>query len=146
MYLFFSLEAQDSRLANILWDIKRQLNFVTDEEAGLEEIDNYGKEFRSIAIIPTGVSDDFWKALGWKERTLIWRKKREADIRLRINYERFIKESTENKRLMVVDIIVKSIKVVQEKSKEDFRGNELIVDILKTLHVTQEQLDKLNIE
>ena len=146
MHLFFSLEAQDARLANILWDIKCQLHFVTDEEAGLEEIDNYGKEFRSIAIIPTGVSNEFWKAVVWKERRLIWRKKREADIRLRINYERFIKESTENKRLMVVDIIVKSIKVVQEKSKEDFRGNELIGDILETLNVSQSQLDQLNME
>ena len=146
MHLFFSLEAQDARLANILWDIKCQLHFVTDEEAGLEEIDNYGKEFRSIAIIPTCVSNVFWKALGWKERRFIWRKKREADIRLRINYERFIKESTENKRLMVVDIIVKSIKVVQEKSKEDFRGNELIGDILETLNVSQSQLDQLNME
>lgn len=146
MHLFFSLEAQDARLANILWDIKCQLHFVTDEEAGLEENDNYGKEFRSIAIIPTCVSNEFWKALGWKERRLIWRKKREADIRLRINYERFIKESTENKRLMVVDIIVKSIKVVQEKSKEDFRGNELIGDILETLNVSQSQLDQLNME
>ena len=47
---------------------------------------------------------------------------------------------------MVVDIIVKSIKVVQEKSKEDFRGNELIGDILETLNVSQSQLDQLNME
>ena len=146
MHLFFSLEAQDARLANILWDIKCQLHFVTDEEAGLEEIDNYGKEFRALQSSLLVSATEFWKALGWKERRLIWRKKREADIRLRINYERFIKESTENKRLMVVDIIVKSIKVVQEKSKEDFRGNGLIGDILETLNVSQSQLDQLNME
>lgn len=62
-----------------------------------------------------------------------------------MDYERFIRETPENKRLMFIDIIVKSIKVVQEKSKEDFRGNDLILDILNTLEVTQEQLDDLNI-
>lgn len=71
--------------------------------------------------------------------------KREADIRLRMDYERFIRETPENKRLMFIDIIVKSIKVVQEKSKGDFRGNDLISDVLNALEVTQEQLDYLNI-
>lgn len=71
--------------------------------------------------------------------------KREADIRLRMDYERFIRETPENKRLMFIDIIVKSIKVVQEKSKGDFRGNDLISDVLNALEVTQEQLDDLNI-
>lgn len=148
MHLFITIETQngtENGLAQIMWDIICQLKFVTDTQAGLEDINNYGTEFRSIAIIPTCVDDDFWDILGWKERTQIWRKKREADIRLRMDYERFIRETPENKRLMFIDIIVKSIKVVQEKSKEDFRGNDLISDILNTLEVTQEQLDHLNI-
>lgn len=62
-----------------------------------------------------------------------------------MDYERFIREIPENKRLMFIDIIVKSIKVVQEKSKGDFRGNDLIADILNALEITQEQLDDLNI-
>lgn len=62
-----------------------------------------------------------------------------------MDYERFIRETPENKRLMFIDIIVKSIKVVQEKSKGDFRGNDLISDVLNALEVTQEQLDDLNI-
>lgn len=62
-----------------------------------------------------------------------------------MDYERFIREIPENKRLMFIDIIVKSIKVVQEKSKGDFRGNDLISDILNALEITQEQLDDLNI-
>jgi len=62
-----------------------------------------------------------------------------------MDYYRFVKETPENQRLMFIDIIVKSIKVVQEKSKGDFRGDELIADILKTLNVTQEQLNNLNL-
>lgn len=147
MELFLTIEAQgDSadNLAKIMWDTTCQLKFVTDREAGLEDIDNYGTEFRSIAIIPTCLDDQFWEASGWKERKQIWRKKREADIRLRMDYDRFVRETPGNQRLMFIDIVVKSIQVVQEKSKGDFRGNNLIEDILKALNVTQDQLDQLN--
>lgn len=144
MKLFLTLEAQSKALSALLRQITRELRFVTDRETHLEDVDNYGTEFRLIAIIPTCVEDGFWNALGWKERKVIWRKKREADIRLRMDYDRFVNETPENQRLLYIDIIVKSIKVVQEKSTGDFRGNELIFDILKTLHVTQEQLDRLN--
>lgn len=132
-------------LSNILRNTIAQLSFLTNQDIGLEDIDNYGTEFRIISIIPTCLDDHSWEILGWKERKQIWRKKREADIRLRMDYYRFVKETPENQRLMFIDIIVKSIKVVQEKSKGDFRGNELIADILKALNVTQKQLDNLNL-
>ena len=134
----------DDILGAIFWETKCQLAFITDKEAGLEEVDNYGTEFRLISVIPTCLDDQFWEASGWKERKQIWRKKKEADIRLRMDYDRFVRETPENQRLMFIDIIVKSIQAVQEKSKGDFRGNELIADILKALNITQDQLDQLN--
>lgn len=146
MELFLTIEAQNSTkigIDKICWDIKKRLNFVTDKEAGLENVDNYGTEFRLISIIPTCVDNEFWDALGWKERKQVWRKKKEADIRLRMDYDRFIRETPENKRLMYVDIVVESIKVVQKKSKGDFRGNKLIEDILNALHISLTQLNKL---
>lgn len=149
MHLFISIEAQNATengLANIMRDTVCQLKFVTDKESDLENIDNYGSEFRSIAIIPTCLDSEFWKAFNWKERKIIWRKKGEADIRLRMDYDRYIGESPENKRLLFIDIIVKSIRVVQERSKGDFRGEELIADMLKALHVTQDRLAELNKE
>ena len=129
----------------ILWNIICKLKFVTDKDAGLEDINNYGTEFRLISVIPTCLDNEFWEASGWKERKQIWRKKKEADIRLRMDYYRFVQETAETQRLMFIDIIVKSIQVVQERSQGDFRGEQLIKDILKTLYVTQEQLDKLDI-
>ena len=144
MKLFLTLEAQSEVLSALLRQTTRELSFVTDREAHLEDVNNYGTEFRLIAIIPTCVDDGFWNALGWKERKQIWRKKKEADIRLRMDYDRFVQETPENQRLMFIDIIVRSIQVVQEKSKGDFRGNELIADILKALNITQDQLDQLN--
>ena len=134
----------DDILGAIFWETKCQLSFITDKEAGLEEVDNYGTEFRLISVIPTCLDDQFWEASGWKERKQIWRKKKEADIRLRMDYDRFVRETPENQRLMFIDIIVKSIQAVQEKSTGDFRGNELIADILKALNITQDQLDQLN--
>lgn len=147
MLLFMTIESQigAENLSNILRNTIAQLSFLTNQDIGLEDIDNYGTEFRIISIIPTCLDDHSWEILGWKERKQIWRKKREADIRLRMDYYRFVKETPENQRLMFIDIIVKSIKVVQEKSKGDFRGNELIADILKALNVTQKQLDNLNL-
>ena len=147
MELFMTIETQadvDDILGAIFWETKCQLSFITDKEAGLEEVDNYGTEFRLISVIPTCLDDQFWEASGWKERKQIWRKKREADIRLRMDYDRFVRETPENQRLMFIDIIVKSIQAVQGKSTGDFRGNELIADILKALNITQDQLDQFN--
>lgn len=148
MRLFLTIEAQnttESGLAIIMREVTKQLNFITDKNSGLEELNNYGTEFKFINVIPTCMSKGFIEGLGWKERYLIWRKKQEADIRMFMDYERFIKESPEIQRLMYIDIIIKSIMAVQEKSKGDFRGKELLNDILKVLDVTQEQLDNLNL-
>ena len=145
MRIFITIEAQnctENGLAEIMREVDKELSFVTDEN--LEHSDNYGTEFQEIAIIPSCMDDNFWEILGWKERKQIWRKKKEADIRLRMDYYKFMKVSYENKRLMFIDIIIKSIQVVQEKSKGDFKGNELIKDIMKAVNVTQEQLDYLN--
>ncbi len=145
MLLLLTIEAQSNDLSIIMRETIKELNFVTDKSKGLTEIDNYGTEFCFISIIPSCMDDGFWNALGWKERKQIWRKKREADIRLRMDYDRFVNETPENKRLMFIDIIVKSIQVVQERSKGDFKGNDLIRDILSALDVTEEQLNQLNV-
>lgn len=144
MELFITIEAQKATeigLADILRTVKKQLSFVTDKELKLTDTNNYGTEFRLISIIPTCVDEKFWNILGWKERTQIWRKKKEADIRLRMDYDRFINETPDNKLLMFIGIIIKSIEVVQSKSLGDFKGQSLIDDILKTFNITAEQLE-----
>ena len=144
--LFLSIEAQEameSGLSEIFREVNQKLFFVTNSKAGLENLNNYGMEFRTISIIPTCVDDSVWKVLGWKERAKIWRKKREADIRLRIDYNRFISESVENRRLLFVDVIIRSIQRIQEQSREDFKGDLLICDILSALDVQQTQLERL---
>lgn len=143
MELFITIEAQkdvSEILRKMLLDIVCKLDFVTDKNAALQDINNYGTEFRLISVIPTCLDDGFWEASGWKERKQIWRKKKEADIRLRMDYYRFIEETPENQRLMFIDIIVKSIRIVQKKSMGDFQGEKLIDDILNALNIAEEQL------
>lgn len=141
MLLILTIEAQnctDNGLAEILKETNEKLSFLTDKSLNSQY--NYGTEFNEIAIIPSCVDDDFWNALGWKERKQIWRKKGEADIRLRMDYERFINETPKNKRLLFYDVIIKSIEVVIKRSKDDFRGEELINDILFALNVSKDEL------
>ena len=136
MRLYITVEAQnamESGLARLLKEINSELDFITSKEKKLESKDNYGTEFKEIAIIPTCASEEYLKILGWKERKQIWRKKKEADIRLQMDYDRFISETEENKRLMFINVIVKSIEVVIERSKGDFNGQQLIKDILSRL-------------
>ena len=60
-----------------------------------------------------------------------------------MDYYQFKRSNPESKRLLFIDIIIKSLKIVQERSKGDFKGEQLINDILNALDVTQEQLDNL---
>lgn len=138
MKLFLSIEAQnafESGLAAILSEVNEKLWFVTDRQAKLEDINNYGTEFRVVSIIPTCVDDDFWKSLGWKERISISRIKKEADLRLRMDYREYMNETPENRRLLFIKTIVASIQVLQQRSKGDFNGELLISDLLKALDV-----------
>ena len=147
MRLFLTVEAQnctENGLSEILKETMNKLSFLTDKSLYLEDKNNYGKEVRQIAIIPSCMNDEFWNAVGWKERKQFWRKKGEADIRLKMDYNRFINETPKNKRLMFIDTIIKSIQVVQERSKGDFKGDELIKDILSALDVSKEELKQLD--
>ena len=147
MILFITIEAQSdvsSALMQIAKETIQTIHFVTDKNSVLENINNYGTEFKVISIIPSCVDDEFWNALGWKERKQIWRKKGEADIRLRMDYDRFVAETPQNQRLLFYGIIVKSIQAVQERSEGDFRGDDLIKDILSAFNVSKEDLKQLN--
>ena len=140
MKLFISIEAEraeETGIDNILTEVRKKLSFLS------EDTDAYGTEFSEISVIPVCVSEEMWQILGWKERKLISRKKKEADIRLKMDFQRFNKADAEEKYILFADIIVKSVLVVKEKSKSDFKGDKLVADILKSLNVTKGQLGSL---
>lgn len=140
MKLFISIEAEraeETGIDNIMTEVRKKLSFLS------EDTDAYGTEFSEISVIPVCVSEEMWQILGWKERKLISRKKKEADIRLKMDFQRFNKADAEEKYILFADIIVKSVLVVKEKSKSDFKGDKLVADILKSLNVTKGQLGSL---
>lgn len=122
--------------------VEKKLQFVCEKNIGLEEDDTYGTEFEYVGIITIIIPKEMKEY--WKERKYISRKNRSADIRLYIDYERFIKETPKNQRLMYIENIIKSIEVLKERSKGDFKGDILIQDILDALNVTIEDLESLN--
>ncbi len=122
---------------NFLNVLEKKLDFICNREKDLENIDNYGTEFKLIAIITMIVTQERIDR-GFKERRYISRKNKEADIRLNINRDKFFNATPEKQRLLYIKNIIDSINVVIEKSKGDFRGEDLKRDILKALDVTQE--------
>lgn len=137
MRLFLSFEAQNATeigIAKICHELNQRLAFVTSDNCGLEDVNNYGSEFRIISIIPTCVDSSYLEILGWKERKQFWRKKKSADIRIMMNYKHFINETYRNKQRLFLETIIKSIEIVQTHSKEDFNGTALIEDILKAMN------------
>ena len=123
-------------------EVEEKLQFVCKENVGLEKDDTYGTEFENMGIISV-IIPQYIKDHGWKERRLIKRKAKEADIRLYMDYDRFIKETPENQKLMYIKNILDSIDVVIERSKGDFRGEQLKKDILNALDVTMEDINSL---
>ena len=135
MWMFISVEGQNCTeigLSDILSDTVSKLRSITSLNEDMVKT-RYGEEFLSISIIPVCIDDSMWKCLGWKERILVLRKAKEADIRLRLDYFRFLGADNREKNEMFIDIIVKSIEELQLKSKNDFNGKLLIEDIIKAL-------------
>lgn len=146
MFLCFSAEACEpaiSIMRSIRKNTVEKLSFITKKDVGLEKIENYGSEFLDIIVVPICITQEFIDSGFFKERVLAKRKTKEADLRLRMNYEKFISSPPDVQRLMYIENIVRSIRALQKKSKVDFRGEELIRDILNALDVKEEQLEEI---
>ena len=101
--------------------------------------DTYGTEFRDIGIITTIIGEGLKDM--WEERRLIRYKKREADIRLKIDYDRFINADEKTQELLYIKNIIDSIMAVEERKKGDFNGLKFIDDIQILFGITKEQIN-----
>ena len=87
----------------------------------------------------------------YKERKLISRTKHEADIRLHVDYYKFVQgkldinrfDYLKQRRLLLTKNIVDSIMVIENRKKEDFQGKRLIDDILNVLKISKDELNVL---
>ncbi len=90
---------------------------------------NYGDAINLISIIPTIFSPKTFEALPYKERKYFSWKNKEADYRLRIDYDKFIKGDDLTKRNLILDNIIQSIRLLNKKVKKGFEGKKLENDI-----------------
>ena len=147
MYIFFSSETTfkaNEPFNKISKSIREKLrNFQSLRHGGLvdesKSDETYGTEFNNIGIITTILGEDL-KGM-WKERRLVRHKKKDADIRLEIDYDKFISVDERTQMLLYVKNIVDSIFVVENQKKGDFNGIKLINDILAKLDLTLEDID-----
>ncbi|MCL2821580.1 MAG: Imm44 family immunity protein [Firmicutes bacterium] len=154
MYIFLTGEVSFEigvPFGKTLRDISEKLKaFSLVEDGGLllPSDDTYGTEFKNITIVTTilGESRMFpgenTKGM-WKERRLIRRKEKCADIRLEIDYDKFVDSDKDTQMLLHIKNIVDSIMAVEERKKSDFKGQQLIDDILLALGVSKDQLANL---
>lgn len=145
MYIFISSETGgiDSEKYRLIRNkIDSDILFLTDRnnKEMLLGDNAYGAEFKNIAIIQIILSPDFDIC---PERKLIKFNKREADIRLKIDYDKYQSADDNGKKLLIVKNLADSIMVIESQKKKDFNGLKLIDDILSALNVTKEELDKL---
>ena len=96
----------------------------------VNDISKYCDAIDNIGIIPFSGSDKHMS--DWKERKYISWIRREADIRLKIDFDVFTKAPIEMQRAVVRDVIIRSLEVVKSKCdarKLRFDINDLIQDI-----------------
>jgi len=116
-----------------------------DEKLGPLENNDYGMEFDSIGIIMIVIDPrrGLFEEGFFKERKLIKRKAKEADIRLRTDFDKFNNADYDTKRLLLLENIVRSIRIIGEKSKVDFQAEKLIADILEQFGIDEGSIKSL---
>lgn len=143
MEIFLSGEIDievDGAFSEISKEIETKLGSLKDK--------NYGSELQSIGIIPiiVNLSPEYEEAGFFKERMLFKRKQKDADYRLRINFEKFVSGDHNTKRLLLIKNIIDSIRSLGIKAKKDFDAITLEKDILNLLDIDAETINKIEIK
>ncbi|MBF7145223.1 Imm44 family immunity protein [Bacillus toyonensis] len=115
------------------------INMISEIGSELEELNsnNYGSEVEEIAIIPivVNITPEYEDAGFHKERKLFKRKSKEADFRLRIDYETFLSADYSTRKILIIRNIIQSIRMLEGKAKADFNAIKLEQDILQIFDI-----------
>ena len=138
---FFISGETDGKISDVIGTLLREMN----QKFKMLESNYYGSEFTHIGIIPIIIdpSRGLFEEGFFKERKLIKRKTKEADIRLRTDYNKFFLANYENKRLLLLENIIRSIRVIGEKSKSGFEAEKLVNDIYRLFDINEGDLKDL---
>ncbi|HDR4866758.1 TPA: dihydrolipoamide succinyltransferase [Bacillus cereus] len=117
------------------------INIISEIGSDLEKLNsnNYGSEVEEIAIIPivVNITPEYEDAGFHKERKLFKRKSKEADFRLRIDYEAFLSADYATRKILIIGNIVQSIRLLGEKATSDFNAIKLEQDILQVFNIKE---------
>ncbi|MCC2497589.1 Imm44 family immunity protein [Bacillus paranthracis] len=115
------------------------INIISEIGSELEGLNSndYGSEVEEIAIIPivAKITPEYEDAGFFKERKLFKRKSKEADFRLRIDYETFLSADYATRKILIIRNIIQSIRILGEKAKSDFNAIKLEKDILQIFDI-----------
>lgn len=115
------------------------INIISEIGSELEGLNSndYGSEVEEIAIIPivAKITPEYEDAGFFKERKLFKRKSKEADFRLRIDYETFLSADYATRKILIIRNIIRSIRRLGERAKSDFNAIKLEQDILQVFDI-----------
>ena len=105
---------------------------------------NYGEAVEKIDIIPIVVLITPEYEHFYKERKLFSKKNKDADIRLRIDYEKFLNGDIETRRILILKNIIDSIRIVGMKAKKDFDAITLEKDVLEIFDLSPKEWSEIS--
>ncbi|MGE6619605.1 Imm44 family immunity protein [Bacillus mycoides] len=121
------------------------INIISEISSDLEKLNsnNYGSEVEEIAIIPivVNITPEYEDAGFHKERKLFKRKSKEADFRLRIDYETFLLADDSGRKILIIKNIIQSIRILGKRAKSDFNALKLEEDILQVFDIKESFLE-----
>jgi|WetSurMetagenome_2_1015567.scaffolds.fasta_scaffold1029521_1 hypothetical protein len=122
-----------------------KLSLEIEAKIKLLEANDYGSEVVDIGIIMIIIDPRrrLFEEGFFRERKLIRRKSKGADIRLRTDFDKFQAADHEGRRLLLLDNVIRSLKVITERVKKDFKGEQLISDVYQLFNIKPEDLDNL---
>ncbi len=104
---------------------------------------NYGNALKEMGIFAIILKSESYEENCWKERKYYSSLKKVAEVRLKINYKKFVYAELEDRINMCKELVLKAFEVAIEKIQKDdaeFRGKELISDINEALGKLQKNI------
>ena len=89
---------------------------------------DYGENLKSIGIISIIMRYEIFEN-GWKERRYFSRENKDADIRLRIDYKKFVRAKEKERKKIYMDHILEAIRIAGTKAGKEFDTERLLSDV-----------------
>ncbi len=142
---FFMSAETDSRHDSFGDEFRRIRKEINDALKDFLRDKSYGNEIQDLSVIPIIIKfDEQMEKEGWfKEKITFKKVLNQGDVRLRIDYDKFVKGDDNTKKLLLIDNVIKSIRALSQKAKNDFDAKQLEDNILKLFNLTITDLENL---